>query len=154
MNKRKYLEGTMLEHVKQLEKIASKFALTQSLPAPEVQWLIANLEKCYSDQDDTSEEIKFIIHEAILHLNKRIKTNHRTDSIITLRLVRARYNKGYRLEDFIKVIDTKVREWKGTDMAKFLRPSTLFSLGHFDEYLQQAALDGPREIVFKSRPSI
>jgi len=145
----------MLEHLKHLEAIASKFALTQSLPAPEVQWLIANLEKCYSNQDDTSEEIQFTVHEVILHLNKRLKTEYRTDSIKTLRLVRGRYNEGYRLEDFIKVIDTKVREWKNDErFKKFLRPSTLFCRGHFEEYLQQCKMDGPREATFSDRPSI
>ena len=90
-----------------------------------------------------------------MHLNRRLGTNYRTDSIKTLRLVRARFNQGFRLEDFVKVIDTKAREWKNNpEMAKFLRPSTLFSQGHFEEYLQQAALDGPKEIEFSERPSI
>jgi len=145
----------MFAQIKKLEELSQKFATAQSLTAPDVNWLIVHLEKCYSDQDEKSEEIKFTIHEVILHLNKRIKTDYRTDSIKTLRLVRGRYNEGYRLEDFIKVIDTKVREWKhDTQMAKFLRPSTLFSRGHFEEYLQQAKMDGPQEIQFSNRPSI
>ena len=145
----------MSEQIKRLEELAQKFATVQSLSAPDIQWLITHLEKCYSDQDETSEEIKFTVHEVILHLNKRLKTDYRTDSIKTLRLVRGRYNEGYRLEDFIKVIDTKAREWKNDEqMAKFLRPSTLFSRGHFEEYLQQAKMDGPREVQFSNRPSI
>ena len=141
--------------LKKLEELAARFTTLQSLPAPDIQWLIANLEKCYADQDDTSEEIKFTVHEVILHLNKRLKTDYRTDSIKTLRLVRGRYNEGYRLEDFIKVIDTKSREWKHDEqMAKYLRPSTLFCRGHFEEYLQQAKMDGPQETQFSNRPSI
>ena len=145
----------MSAQFKQLEELTQKFATVQSLPAPDVQWLIANLEKCYSDQNETSEEIRFTVHEVILHLNKRLKTDYRTDSIKTLRLVRGRYNEGYRLEDFIKVIDTKVREWKNNEeMAKYLRPSTLFCRGHFEEYLQQCKMDGPQETQFSNRPSI
>jgi len=145
----------MLEHLARLEELAAKFALQQSLPAPDIQWLISHLEKCYQDQDNDSEEIKFTVHEVILHLNKRLKTDYRTDSIKTLRLVRGRYNEGYRLEDFIKVIDTKVREWKNKkDMKIYLRPSTLFCRGHFEEYLQQAKMDGPQETQFSNRPSI
>ncbi len=145
----------MSERIKKLEELAQKFATVQSLPAPDIQWLIANLEKCYSDQNETSEEIRFTVHEVILHLNKRLKTEYRTDSIKTLRLVRARYNEGYRLEDFIKVIDTKVRDWKNKkEMAMYLRPSTLFCQTHFEEYLQQAKMDGPRETTFSDRPSI
>ena len=145
----------MSEHLKRLKELAAKFAVQQSLGAPDIQWLISHLEKCYQDNRDASEEIKFTVHEVILHLNRRLGTNYRTDSIKTLRLVRARFNQGFRLEDFVKVIDTKAREWKNNpDMAKFLRPSTLFSQGHFEEYLQQAALDGPKEIAFSERPSI
>jgi len=145
----------MLEHLARLEELAAKFALQQSLPAPDIQWLISHLEKCYQDQDNDSEEIKFTVHEVILHLNKRLKTDYRTDSIKTLRLVRGRYNEGYRLEDFIKVIDTKVREWKhDVRFKKFLRPSTLFCRGHFEEYLQQCKMDGPQETRFSNRPSI
>ena len=144
----------MSENAKHLEELAAKFAVTQSLAAPDIQWLISHLEKCYSDQDNNSEELQYTVHEVILHVNRRLKTNYRTDSIKTFRLVRARYNEGYRLEDFIKVIDVKWREWKNTEFAKFLRPSTLFAKGHFEEYLQQSALDGPKEIEFSNRPSI
>lgn len=145
----------MSAQFKKLEELTQKFATVQSLPAPDIQWLIANLDKCYSDQDATSEDIQYTVHEVILHLNKRLKTDYRTDSIKTLRLVRGRYNEGYRLEDFIKVIDTKSREWKNDErFAKFLRPSTLFSRGHFEEYLQQAKMDGPKEVQFSDRPSI
>jgi len=144
----------MSDNAKHLEELSTRFAVTQSLAAPDIQWLISHLEKCYSDQDNNSEELQYTVHEVILHVNRRLKTNYRTDSIKTFRLVRARYNEGYRLEDFIKVIDVKWREWKNTEFAKFLRPSTLFAKGHFEEYLQQSALDGPKEIEFSNRPSI
>ena len=144
----------MSENAKHLEELSTRFAVTQSLAAPDIQWLISHLEKCYSDQDNNSEELQYTVHEVILHVNRRLKTNYRTDSIKTFRLVRARYNEGYRLEDFIKVIDVKWREWKNTEFAKFLRPSTLFAKGHFEEYLQQSNLDGPKEIEFSNRPSI
>lgn len=144
----------MSENAKHLEELAAKFAAVQSLPAPDIQWLIAHLEKCYSDQNTNSEELQYTVHEVILHVNRRVGTNYRTDSIKTMRLVRGRYNEGYRLEDFVKVIDVKCREWKGTEFEKFLRPSTLFAKGHFEEYLQQSALDGPKEIEFSDRPSI
>ncbi|NQS64754.1 prephenate dehydrogenase, partial [Streptococcus suis] len=43
------------------------------------------------------------------------------------------------LEDFKKVIDTKVAQWKNnTEMAKYLRPKTLFSPSNFDSYLNEA----------------
>ena len=144
----------MSDNLQRLSEIASKFATLQSLPAPDIQWLITHLEQCYTVQEQGTDDLKFTVHEVILHLNKRSGANYRTDSIKSLRLVRARYNEGYRLEDFIKVIDTKVRQWKGTDMAKYIRPSTFFAQGHFEEYLQESKMDGPKEIEFSERPSI
>ena len=54
-------------------------------------------------------------------------------------LIRARWNEGFRVEDFKQVIDTKVKDW-GNDskMNQYLRPVTLFS-NKFDEYLNQGA---------------
>ncbi|WP_225422967.1 conserved phage C-terminal domain-containing protein [Companilactobacillus jidongensis] len=49
--------------------------------------------------------------------------------------IRARWNDGYRLDDFKKVIDNKCTEWlKDTSMNKYLRPETLFGT-KFEGYL-------------------
>ena len=52
------------------------------------------------------------------------------------KLIRARWNEKATLGDFKKVIDNKYSEWLGTDMAKYLQPSTLFG-NKFDQYLNQ-----------------
>ncbi|MFV0979445.1 conserved phage C-terminal domain-containing protein [Latilactobacillus sakei] len=52
------------------------------------------------------------------------------------KLIRARWNEKATLGDFKKVIDNKSSEWLGTDMAKYLQPSTLFG-NKFDQYLNQ-----------------
>lgn len=52
-------------------------------------------------------------------------------------LIKARWNEGQRLDDFIKVIDIKSSQWlKDQKMNKYLRPQTLFS-NKFDEYLNE-----------------
>lgn len=52
-------------------------------------------------------------------------------------LIKARWNEGFRLEDFIKVIDNKVSDWLNDGkMNQYLRPATLFS-NKFDGYLNQ-----------------
>lgn len=64
-------------------------------------------------------------------------------------LIRARWDDGYRFDDFIKVIDNMVAEWKGTGFTfsdgtlaeNYLRPSTLFSK-KFDKYLNQTVNNG------------
>jgi len=76
--------------------------------------------------------------DIISHLNEQAHTKYKWDSSATKRLIRARWNEGYRLEDFKRVHENKVAEWKGdANMMKYLRPSTLYAPGHFEEYLQQ-----------------
>lgn len=51
--------------------------------------------------------------------------------------IRARWNEGYRTDDFKKVIDNKCADWLQDDkMNKYLQPSTLFGT-KFDQYLNQ-----------------
>jgi uncharacterized phage protein (TIGR02220 family) len=54
-----------------------------------------------------------------------------------LRFVNGRLAEGYKLDDFKKVFEFKLKEWDGTEFSKYLRPSTLLS-PRFDEYLSQA----------------
>ncbi|HWI49087.1 MAG TPA: conserved phage C-terminal domain-containing protein [Rummeliibacillus sp.] len=54
------------------------------------------------------------------------------------RIILARLNEGYRLEDFQKVIDHKVKQWiHDPKMKDYLRPSTLFRPTNFDNYLNE-----------------
>lgn len=59
-------------------------------------------------------------------------------------LIDARFNEGYSLDEFRKVIDNKVADW-GTDaqMEQYLRPATLFQASKFDGYLNQKSA-GPK----------
>lgn len=61
-----------------------------------------------------------------------------TDSV--KKLINGRLNEGFTLDDFKKVIDTKVQKWgRDANMKQYLRPSTLFSATHFQEYLNEDA---------------
>ncbi|CCG89849.1 conserved phage C-terminal domain-containing protein [Pediococcus pentosaceus] len=74
--------------------------------------------------------------EIISYLNEKAGTKYRASGSKTQRLIKARFNDGFNDEDFRKVIDIKVAEWSGTDMAKYLRPETLFGT-KFESYLNQ-----------------
>ncbi|WP_449450152.1 phage replisome organizer N-terminal domain-containing protein [Streptococcus suis] len=78
----------------------------------------------------------------IQYLNQ--ETGHTYKFIAThTKFIQARYKDGYTLEDFKKVIDTKVAQWKNnTEMAKYLRPKTLFSPSNFDSYLNETPKQG------------
>ncbi|HEL1913608.1 TPA: phage replisome organizer N-terminal domain-containing protein [Streptococcus suis] len=73
----------------------------------------------------------------IQYLNQ--ETGHTYKFIAThTKFIQARYKDGYTLEDFKKVIDTKVAQWKNnSQMAQYLRPKTLFSPSNFDSYLNE-----------------
>lgn len=97
--------------------------------------------------------------EPIPYNNTDIKTNNNYKAVIDYlnekagksfkcveannKLIRARYNEGYTLEDFYRVIDYKVLQWKGNEWEKYLRPSTLFSAKNFENYLNDSP---PRNI--------
>ena len=67
------------------------------------------------------------IAEIITYLNKQTNANYKPSSRKTMRLIKARWNEGFRYDDFKKVIDIKTEEWLNDPrMSMFLRPETLF----------------------------
>ena len=55
------------------------------------------------------------------------------------RFIRARWNDGFKFEDFKAVNKVKAEEWLNTDQAKYLRPETLYG-PKFEGYVNQASL--------------
>ena len=74
--------------------------------------------------------------EIINYLNLKANTHYRHNIKKTQSLISARFNENFTLDDFKRVIDNKVSEWKDTDMEKYLRPETLFGT-KFESYLNQ-----------------
>lgn len=72
--------------------------------------------------------------EVVTYLNQKAGTAFKDKSKDTRRHIKARFDEGYTLDDFRKVIDGRVTAWKGTDMEQYLRPSTLFG-SKFESYL-------------------
>ena len=82
--------------------------------------------------------------EILDYLNSKIGTSYRASSKTTQRLIKARSNEGFEVEDFKRVIDNKVASWgKDPKMSQYLRPNTLFGT-KFEAYLnEQAVIDQP-----------
>ena len=79
------------------------------------------------------------------YLNKKTGKNFKSDSSKTRKLIDARFNEGYTIEDFRKVIDTKVAQWKGdAKMDGYLRPETLFS-NKFEGYLNEKIIEDSKD---------
>ncbi|EJD8511639.1 conserved phage C-terminal domain-containing protein [Staphylococcus pseudintermedius] len=74
--------------------------------------------------------------EVINYLNKQTGKQYKSTTKKNQTVIRSRTDEGFTLDDFKKVIDNKVAEWKGTDMEKYLRPETLFGT-KFEGYLNQ-----------------
>lgn len=90
----------------------------------------------YSSSNDEPHIDLKTFKEIISYLNEKAGTKYRASGSKTQRLIKARFNDGFNDEDFKKVINIKVAEWSGTDMAKYLRPETLFGT-KFESYLNQ-----------------
>ncbi|KAF5030111.1 hypothetical protein DSECCO2_641530 [anaerobic digester metagenome] len=85
-----------------------------------------------------------IYTQVIDYLNQKTGTNFRPTAKETQRLINARLNESFTVDDFIKVIDTKSVEWKGTEFEKYLRPATLFG-PKFENYLNAKPIQQPEQ---------
>ena len=77
---------------------------------------------------------------AIDYLNSKADTQYRYGNS-NRKLINARL-KDYDIREICGVIKKKCDEWKGTEMARYLRPSTLFNATKFEEYLNQKIIEG------------
>lgn len=112
------------------QKAPQKAPHSTPQPAPQVTYKQEGLKK------DKKEKKSTIYSPVIDYLNQKAGTKYKSSGKNTQTLIRAREKDGFKLDDFKKVIDNKVAEWRGTDMEQYLRPITLFGT-RFESYLNQ-----------------
>lgn len=97
-----------------------------------------NIKESSDDTDlSASETIPYV--EIIDYLNSKCSKHYKHSNRIAREKIRARWNEGFRLEDFKLVIDVKAYDWlNDTKMNKYLRPDTLFG-SKFEIYLNSVA---------------
>lgn len=115
--------------------------------------LIENQE-CIQNGNETETQVRLgkdrigkdinIYSPVIEYLNQKCNTSYKSSSNKTKTLIDARVNEGFLLEDFKKVIDIKASEWLNSEMAKYLRPETLFGT-KFESYLNQKNTGKPKQ---------
>lgn len=66
------------------------------------------------------------------------------------RIISARINEGFSVDDLKCVIRKKIDEWDNTEMAKYIRPETLFNATKFQGYLNQPEKCNSRKAIFVS----
>ena len=80
--------------------------------------------------------------DIITYLNQKTGAHYKQSSKANRKLIKARWNEGYKLDDFKKVIDNKAFDWQNdSKMWKYMRPATLFSASKFDDYLNENNLN-------------
>ena len=112
-------------------------------PQSKVKESKVNKSKVNKSKEDKSKEDKDTVPytEIVDYLNSVLNSQYRSSTSKTRDLIKARWNEGFRLEDFKTVIDKKVAEWLGNKKCeKWLRPYTLFS-NKFENYLNQLSDD-------------
>lgn len=82
-----------------------------------------------------------IYSRVIEYLNQKTSKNFKSTTQKTKKLIQARLNDNFTIQDFYKVIDTKTKEWINDKvMSKYLRPETLFGT-KFESYLNETTED-------------
>lgn len=81
--------------------------------------------------------------EIVEYLNEKANKKYKYSSEKTKKSIRARWNEGFRLDDFKKVIDNKAVAWLGGTMEQYLRPETLFGT-KFEGYLNESGQAAPQ----------
>lgn len=91
--------------------------------------------------------------EILNYFNQQAGTSYRSSSKATQRLIKARTNEGFTVDDFKKVIDIKVATWKNDPkMSQYLRPATLFGTkfeGYLNEPMPNMQPDNPYDRYYE-----
>jgi uncharacterized phage protein (TIGR02220 family) len=101
-----------------------------------------------------SKENKEVAVKVLEYLNIETGSKYSSKKGSNIELISARINEGYSFEDFKIVIDKKIKDWKGTDWEKYLRPLTLFSKTKFENYLNAINESGTKNNFGKFADSI
>ena len=119
--------------IKRLGEI-STIGMEKSPPEIEIE---IEIEKDIKIDIEKEKDIYNIcpIKEIIEYLNSATGKSYRYQSSGNKKIIQARWNEGYKLDAFKKVIDNMVANWTGTEWEKYLQPSTLFRESNFDKYL-------------------
>lgn len=98
-----------------------------------------NTSNTMSDSpNQTACDIPF--ESIVKYLNQKCDTKYRSGTQKTKTLIKARWNEGFRLNDFQEVINKKSAQWLNSDMQKYLRPETLFGT-KFEGYLNESGVN-------------
>lgn len=131
---RKHRAKKALEEGKKTNLLQSNVDETKSNTEKELE-----IDKELETREDhsTAKAERIPYKEIIDYLNEQTGRRYSHTANKNQDLIKARWNEGFRVDDFKRVIDTKVKDWSNdSKMNQYLRPVTLFS-NKFDDYLNQ-----------------
>lgn len=144
--KKRHIRINFVSLLKLLENKSSKNFTTSSEETSQQEDEKLSINKKQEQHlTTTSEKIKEEIpfSEIIDHLNAKSGKRYRATTRKTRDLIKARFNEGFTLEDFKRVIDVMSAKWRRDDkMDRYLRPETLFG-PKFESYLNEEPPKGP-----------
>lgn len=132
-DKRQFASDSSKERVKRYRQRHCNVTVTPDVTPPDT-----DTEQNRIDTDtDTDKKPLPPFKEIISYLNEKSGKKFHPTADETKKVITARWNQGYRLEDFQKVIDIKCKKWL-TDpkYIDYLRPQTLFGT-KFESYLNE-----------------
>ncbi|MDG3146307.1 replication initiator protein A [Streptococcus suis] len=132
--------------------VENTFHEVQKVHLGSVENTLSEVQKVHTIKTENTKtennNINSVISEILDYLNELTNSSFRVTNKNTQRLIAARLNEGYTVDDIKLVIKDKTDEWlhkigvpewqKDKDMEKYLRPSTLFKVSKFEEYLEKA----------------
>lgn len=109
-------------------------------PKSENPQLLSTNSSQRTNKQRTDNIYSEVCTEIIAYLNEKTSSKYKaTESYKGF--INARLEEGFTKEDFFAVIDKKVKDWKGTEWEKYLRPSTLFNASKFQGYLNEKPVE-------------
>lgn len=88
-------------------------------------------------EDILKENKKENALKVLAYFNEKTGHNYK-DTSANMKFLLARL-EDYTVDDLISVIDKKYKEWKGTNMEKYIRIETLFNATKFESYVNQSS---------------
>lgn len=126
-NRKEFMRNYMKEYRQKQKALTSGKPNSKPNSKPNVKQADIDIEE---EREEEKEEYKYIVE----YLNGKANTNYKPSSKKTQSLIHARFNEGFTIDDFKKVIDNKCDDWLNSEFEKFLRPETLFGT-KFESYL-------------------
>lgn len=136
---REYRQRIAQDKKLELDNSVQMYDKSQNKSTPEIELeKEIDIEKeIKPEKSPSGKPDKIPYAEIISYLNEKTGKSYGYKTKKTRELIRARFNEGFNLDDFKKVIDTKTDEWlNDSKMSLYLRPATLFG-GKFDQYRNQ-----------------